>query len=202
MAVFEILTNYIRPIFEFFHSFNNLCMKKTLLTTFLVCIVTYIVGDNLCPNLYKQYKELIGVCFIISLAGLLSIQIPTINSKWELYKNKKLKNKSKEAIINALNHLNQTEEEIIRSMIAQDRNNTSSFGSRYTCDLDGLYKQGILCQRDIHETSIFESEIECMDPILWEEYTPIRDYKMPHYLWVNAKNSTRFTAIAEEDLPF
>ncbi len=78
-------------------------------------------------------------------------------------------------------------------MIVQDRNNTSSFGSKYTYILDGLYKQDILCQRDIHETSIFESEVEYIDPILLEEYhPPIRDYKMQRDVWENTKSNPRF----------
>src|SRR5690606_12278880 len=124
----------------------------------------------------------------------LSMQVlPLLKSEWDLYKKKKLKNKSREIIIESLNHLGTIEEEIIRSMIEQDRNNTSSFEARYTYTLDNLYRQGILCERDIGETSVFERDIECMDSILCEEYTPIRNYKMPHYVWINAKNNPRFS---------
>ena len=168
------------------------------------------LGDRLCPGLYEQYKEAVGVVFIISSASVLyslwHFALKSAKNWHNLYKRKKLKTKSKDVILEALNHLNSAEEKIIRSMIGQNRNNTSSFGSRYTCDLDGLYMQGILCQRDMHETSIFESEIEYMDPLMWEEYRPIRDYKMPYYVWENAKNNPRFTTSIKddsgEDLPF
>lgn len=200
----KILADYIKPIYEFFHMVTTLYGKKTIYLFFLVCIITFALGDSLCPYLYKQYKEFIGVSFIISFASLLfSIGhslVELVKNKYGLYKRDKLKLQNRYKIFEALKHLNPIEEKIIKSMIMQNKNNTSSFGSRYTCDLDGLYEQGILCQRNIHETSILESEIDYMDPILWEEYTPIRDYKMPGDVWENAKNNPQLNS--DEDIPF
>jgi hypothetical protein len=68
----KILADYIKPIFEFIHTFTaNLYGKNTILFIFLVCIIAFILGNTLCPNVYKQYKEFIGISFILSSAGLL-----------------------------------------------------------------------------------------------------------------------------------
>lgn len=206
----------INKLLDYIKSLGVLFASHSL-AILIASIFTLVVGDKLCPTLYQQHKELIGIFLIISFSVIASSSIRSfsnifsywiivfhnaLKNKFNLYRANKSKDKSRARIIESLNHLTHKEEMIIKTMVKNNRNNTSSFGARHTYDLDLLYKQGILCQRDIFESTMFEKALDDPDPIpttIYDEFTPIRNYKMPNFVWEEAKKNPHFI---DDEIPF
>ena len=201
-TVFLKATEYLLSQFDKIHDTNYLM--------FLVSITFCLYGEKWFPSLYSSYVEWVGIAALISFFCLFlhfyKFVFEFLKNRYVKYKNKKI---FELKTLKLLTHLSPEEEFIIKAMIASDKNNTMCISmKRHWCDLDRLYEQGILCHRKIQEYSVLESKVDCFeDPIMYEEYMPVRDYKMQDFVWEKVKSDPKWTAIFinkadEDDCPF
>jgi hypothetical protein len=167
--------------------------------------------------MYSSYVEWVRISALISFFCLLIHSYKFICKflidKYVKYKKNKAEFDNQKTIevkiLELLEHLSSKEEWIIKTMIANNKNNTMDVGTQVNwCDLDRLYEQGILCHRNVQGHTVLESKVDHFDdPILYEEFTPIRDYKMQGFVWEKVKNDPRWTAVSvnkenEDDFSF
>jgi hypothetical protein len=209
--MFAIATILLKKVAAYV--FNHFMMIEVCWFIILFWLCTKIWPSSIDPS-YAEYIRI----FAVMASCVLFIYF----SKFihELFKNKYVKyKKNKEEfdnqkiievkILELLEHLSSKEEWIIKTMIANNKNNTMDIVTQVNwCDLDRLYEQGILCHRKVQDHTVLERKVDHFDdPILYEEFTPIRDYKMQDFVWEKVKSDPRWTSVSinkatEDDWPF